>query len=248
MDEIKTSIDALTERCANLEGLDLSSAQAMTDSIQEFYLDLLNVEPKKSDKAKHKLWAVQFKRLNALVQRVEAKENELYEAKFPKLKHYGELVEQPHSEREWVQLKREIDHWLASSSPMMVEEFDAQGYMELLESACQGLSLEEPEPEPSTDIYKYSPVPCFMKYLPLIYSVDELWDSFQLYVRSEFSGQNENFFAFHREVNAMNIWQKVIEDNGGGIPVSIFAAGAYLVLRYKELGHDIDAELQALYE
>jgi hypothetical protein len=247
MEEIKSTISALEEQCAELDSMDLEAVQGLLDSIQECYLDLIALEPKKSNQAKHKLWKVEFKRLNALVTKAEERENALYDLKFPKLKHYGELVNEPHDEREWVQLKREIDAWLAASGPEVAEEFDAQGYKEVLDLYCEGLNFEDEQAEPTTDVYKYSPIPCFMKYLPLLYCIDELWESFQLYVRSEFKDQGDGFFAFHREKEAMDIWQQVIEHDGGGLPYSIFAAGAYLIMRYKELGHDLDKELEALY-
>ena len=85
-----------------------------------------------------------------------------------------------------------------------------------------------------------------MKYLPLIYKVDELWENFQLYIQSAFPDKEENFFAFQRSDEAMAIWAQAIADMGGGIPPSIFASAVFLILRYRELGHDLDRELAEL--
>ena len=42
------------------------------------------------------------------------------------------------------------------------------------------------------------------------------------------------------------MWNRVVENMGDGIPLSIFAAGVYLVQRYRELGHDPDSQLAEL--
>ena len=102
------------------------------------------------------------------------------------------------------------------------------------------------EPEAPASLEQYSPIPYFMKYLPLIYKVDELWENFQLYIQSAFPDKEENFFAFQRSDEAMAIWAKAIADMGGGIPPSIFASAVFLILRYRELGHDLDRELAEL--
>ena len=49
-----------------------------------------------------------------------------------------------------------------------------------------------------------------------------------------------------RSDEAMAIWAKAIADMGGGIPPSIFASAVFLILRYRELGHDLDRELAEL--
>lgn len=244
MDEIFKTVDALIAQCDGLENMALEAVQELMDSLQECFIDMLGVEPKKAKKESHKRWKAKLKELNAAVSKAEAREEQLYDLKHPMLKHYCQLMEQPHSEREWVKLKKEIDQWLSQASPETVEEFDMLGYKEMLEECCRGLDMEEPEAPASLE--QYSPIPCFLQYLPLIYKVDELWENFQLYIRSAFPDKEENFFAFQRSDEAMAIWAQAIADMGGGIPPSIFASAVFLIQRYRELGHDLDRELAAL--
>lgn len=244
MDEIFKTVDALIAQCDGLENMALEAVQELMDSLQECFIDMLGVEPKKAKKESHKRWKAKLKELNAAVSKAEAREEQLYDLKHPMLKHYCQLMEQPHSEREWVKLKKEIDQWLSQASPETVEEFDMLGYKEMLEECCRGLDMEEPEAPASLE--QYSPIPDFMKYLPLIYKVDELWENFQLYIQSAFPDKEENFFAFQRSDEAIAIWAQAIADMGGGIPPSIFASAVFLIQRYRELGHDLDRELAAL--
>lgn len=244
MDEIFKTVDALIAQCDGLENMALEAVQELMDSLQECFIDMLGVEPKKAKKESHKRWKAKLKELNAAVSKAEAREEQLYDLKHPMLKHYCQLMEQPHSEREWVKLKKEIDQWLSQASPETAAEFDILGYQEMLEECCRGLDMEEPEGPASLE--QYSPIPCFLQYLPLIYKVDELWENFQLYIRSAFPDKEENFFAFQRSDEAMAIWAQAIADMGGGIPPSIFASAVFLIQRYRELGHDLDRELAAL--
>ena len=244
MDEIFKTVDALIAQCDGLENMALEAVQELMDSLQECFIDMLGVEPKKAKKESHKRWKAKLKELNAAVSKAEAREEQLYDLKHPMLKHYCQLMEQPHSEREWVKLKKEIDQWLSQAAPETAAEFDMLGYQEMLEECCRGLDMEEPEAPASLE--QYSPIPDFMKYLPLIYKVDELWENFQLYIRSAFPDKEENFFAFQRSDEAMAIWAQAIADMGGGIPPSIFASAVFLIQRYRELGHDLDRELAAL--
>lgn len=244
MDEIFKTVDALIAQCDGLENMALEAVQELMDSLQECFIDMLGVEPKKAKKESHKRWKAKLKELNAAVSKAEAREEQLYDLKHPMLKHYCQLMEQPHSEREWVKLKKEIDQWLSQAAPETAAEFDMLGYQEMLEECCRGLDMEEPEGPASLE--QYSPIPCFLQYLPLIYKVDELWENFQLYIRSAFPDKEENFFAFQRSDEAMAIWAQAIADMGGGIPPSIFASAVFLIQRYRELGHDLDRELAAL--
>ena len=245
MDEIFKTVDALIAQCDGLENMALEAVQELMDSLQECFIDMLGVEPKKAKKESHKRWKAKLKELNAAVSKAEAREEQLYDLKHPMLKHYCQLMEQPHSEREWVKLKKEIDQWLSQAAPETAAEFDMLGYQEILEECCRGLDMEE-EPEGPASLEQYSPIPCFLQYLPLIYKVDELWENFQLYIRSAFPDKEENFFAFQRSDEAMAIWAQAIADMGGGIPPSIFASAVFLIQRYRELGHDLDRELAAL--
>lgn len=245
MDEIFKAADALIAQCGELENMELEAVQDLMDSLQECFIDMLDVEPKKDKKESHKRWKGKFKELNAAVSKAEARQEQLYDVRHPMLKHYCQLMEQPHNEREWVELKKEIDQWLAQTTPETKEEFAALGYQEMLEECCRGLELED-EPAGPANWEQYSPIPYFMQYLPLIYKADELWENFQLYIRSAFPDKEESFFAFHRSGEAMAIWARAIADMGGGIPPSIFAAAVFLLLRYRELGHDLDRELAEL--
>ena len=244
MDEIFKLTDGLIAQCDALEAMELEAVQELMDSLQECFIDMLGVEPKKNKKEAHKRWKAKLKELDAAVRKAEAREAQLYDIRHPMLKHYCQMMEQPHSEREWVRLKKEIDQWLSQAAPETAEEFDMLGYKDMLEEYCRGLDMEEPEGPASLE--QYSPIPCFMKYLPLIYKVDELWENFQLYIQSAFPDKEENFFAFQRSDEAMAIWAKAIADMGGGIPPSIFASAVFLILRYRELGHDLDRELAEL--
>ena len=38
----------------------------------------------------------------------------------------------------------------------------------------------------------------------------------------------------------------MLDNMGGGFPLSLFASAAFLLLAYKDQGHDLDAELKAL--
>lgn len=242
MDEIFKVAEPLIARCGELENMELEAVQALLDSLQECFIDLLDVEPKKGQKENHKCWKSKLEELNTAIAKAEARQEQLYDARHPMLKHYCQLMEQPHSEWEWVQLKKEIDRWLAQAAPETAAAFEQLGYREMLEECCRDLDTEEKTAGPA-NWEQYSPIPCFMRYLPLIYKVDELWENFQLYIRSAFPDKKENFFAFHRSEEAMAIWARAIADMGGGIPPSIFAAAVFLLLRYRELGHDLDREL-----
>ena len=245
MDEIFKTVDALIAQCDGLENMEQEAVEELLGNLQECFIDLLGVEPKKSKKESHKRWKGKLKELNAAVSKAEAREEQLYDLRHPRLKHYCQLMEQPHSEREWVKLKKEIDKWLGQAAPETVAEFDMLGYQEMLEEYCRGLDMDE-EPDGPASLEQYSPIPCFMQYLPLIYKVDELWENFQLYIRSAFPDKEENFFAFQRSDEAMAVWAQAIADMGGGIPPSIFASAVFLILRYRDLGHDLDRELAAL--
>ena len=245
MDEIFKLTDGLIAQCDALEAMELEAVQELMDSLQECFIDMLGVEPKKNKKEAHKRWKAKLKELDAAVRKAEAREAQLYDIRHPMLKHYCQMMEQPHSEREWVRLKKEIDQWLSQADPETAAEFDMLGYLDMLEDCTRGLNTEE-EPEGPATLEQYSPIPSFMQYLPLLYKVDELWENFQLYIRSAFPDKEESFFAFQRSEEAMAVWAKAIVDMGGGIPPSIFAAGVFLLLRYRELGHDLDRELAEL--
>lgn len=88
----------------------------------------------------------------------------------------------------------------------------------------------------------------FNKYLPLIYTVDELWDQFQTYCRQFFSDKPMDYFCFIRDPKSMNTWAALIANMGGGVPLVVYAAGGFLLLAYEKSGHDLDDEVEALPE
>ena len=100
------------------------------------------------------------------------------------------------------------------------------------------------DPEPGFP--RTSPIYWFDRYLELIFAKDELWEQFQMYVRQTAHGRNERFFAFHRDPECIEIWRQMLDNMGGGFPLSLFAAAAFILLSYRDRGHDLDAELEQL--
>ena len=93
-----------------------------------------------------------------------------------------------------------------------------------------------------------SPIPIFSKYLELIFDNDDLWENFQNYVRQSGPYRGEEFFEYHRDQECIDIWRQMLDNMGGGFPITLFASAAFLLLAYKEQGHDLDAELEALHQ
>lgn len=91
-----------------------------------------------------------------------------------------------------------------------------------------------------------SPVPYFTKYKELIFDNDDLWENFQYYVRFILPDQGDDFFAYHRAPECIEIWDQMLDNMGGGIPLSLFASAAFLLLAYQDQGHDLDAELKKI--
>ena len=89
-----------------------------------------------------------------------------------------------------------------------------------------------------------SPVYWFDRYLELIFAKDELWEQFQMYVEQTAYDRDERFFAFHRDPECIDIWRQMLDNMGGGFPLSLFAAAAFLLLSYRDRGHDLDAEME----
>ena len=50
MDEIFKTVDALIAQCDGLENMALEAVQELMDSLQECFIDMLGVEPKKAKK------------------------------------------------------------------------------------------------------------------------------------------------------------------------------------------------------
>lgn len=103
---------------------------------------------------------------------------------------------------------------------------------------------------PPDDYPRYkvmSPIPLFSKYLELIFANDDLWNNFQGYVRECGPCRGDDFFEYHRDPECIEIWRQMIDNMGGGFPLMLFASAAFLLLEYKEQGHDLDAELEKLH-
>ena len=91
-----------------------------------------------------------------------------------------------------------------------------------------------------------SPIPYFNKYLELIFANDDLWKNFQNYVRESHPYRGDEFFEYHRDPECIEIWKQMTDNMGGGLPLSLFASAAFLLLAYKDQGHDLDEELKEL--
>ena len=98
----------------------------------------------------------------------------------------------------------------------------------------------------SLDLGIISPIPYFSKYLELIFANDVLWSNFQYYVQEASPRKGDKYFEYHRDPESIEIWRQMLDNMGGGFPLSLFASAAFLLLAYKDQGHDLDAELAAL--
>ena len=100
MDEIIKTIDALVAQCDALENMEQEAVEELLGSSQECCTDLLGAEQKKTKKEAHKRWKDKLKALNDAVSKAEAREEQLYDARHPLLKHYCQLMEHPLCDRE----------------------------------------------------------------------------------------------------------------------------------------------------
>ena len=92
-----------------------------------------------------------------------------------------------------------------------------------------------------------SPIPYFNKYIELLFAKDALWDRFQMYVRETSNRKGDRFFEFYRDPACIKTWLQMTDNMGGGFPLSLFAAAAFLLLAYQDEGHDLDKELEELH-
>ena len=97
------------------------------------------------------------------------------------------------------------------------------------------------------DFETISPIPYFSKYLELLYANDTLWANFQSCVRHFSPHRDTTFFEYQRDTQCIEIWHQMLDNMGGGWPIEFFASAAFLLLAYKDAGHDLDAELQQLH-
>ena len=143
--------------------------------------------------------------------------------------------------------RRKTDIFVASlirETKELIEEAQQK-----LDSETIGVPHEEPDyDEDNTDFDVLSPIPLFSKYLELIFAKDELWNNFQMYVRQSSPRRGEDYFEYHRNPECIEIWRQMLDNMGGGFPLSLFASTAFLLLEYREQGHNLDAELEALHE
>ena len=113
--------------------------------------------------------------------------------------------------------------------------------------AGEGKTKDGDKPEKEGNFEVMSPIPIFSKYLELIFAKDELWDNFQTYVRQSMPYRGNQFFEYHRDPECIEIWRQMLENMGGGFPLSLFASASFLLLAYRDKGHDLDAELEELH-
>ena len=92
-----------------------------------------------------------------------------------------------------------------------------------------------------------SPIPLFGKYLELIFANDDLWGNFRHFVEQSGPYRGDGFFAYHRDPECIEIWRQMLDNMGGGFPLTLYASAAFLLLAYEAEGHDLDAELEALH-
>ena len=89
-----------------------------------------------------------------------------------------------------------------------------------------------------------SPIQMFDRYLELIFTNDELWYRFQGYVRSSVPYRGEEYFEYRRDPECIEIWRQMLDNMGGGFPITLFASAAFLLQSYRDAGHDLDKELR----
>lgn len=99
----------------------------------------------------------------------------------------------------------------------------------------------------SNPYYDLSSIRIFERYLPLLYENTFLWNRFSDLCHSYFGDvrNKEKFFAFHRDPECIKTWLAMLDNMGGGIHLYFFDAAAFIILAYKEAGHDLDEELAA---
>ena len=95
-------------------------------------------------------------------------------------------------------------------------------------------------------LISYSQIPLVSKYIELILADDLLWEEFQMYLREFIKDRDSNFFGYNRTPECADIWRSMVDNMGGGLPLSFYASAAFLLLRYQENGHDLDGELERI--
>ena len=66
--------------------------------------------------------------------------------------------------------------------------------------------------------------------------------NFQHFVRCELLDRDADFFAYHHDKRCMDFWYHMLENMGGGWQLRFFAVASFLLLTYREQGHDLNAE------
>ncbi len=95
---------------------------------------------------------------------------------------------------------------------------------------------------------KHGPVYYFSKYIELIFANDDLWQDFQLYISQSGLNRGNEYYEHHRDPECISLWQQMLDNMGGGWPITLFASASFSLLEYEKMGHDLDAELAALQE
>ena len=110
-------------------------------------------------------------------------------------------------------------------------------------------SLEEEQDEEEKQLPPLlGPVQLFNRYLEIIFTNDELWEQFQMYVHDVEPDRDEDFFAYRRDLDCIDIWRMMLDNMGGGFPITLFAAASFLLLAFRDQGHDLNKELMKAYE
>ncbi len=86
----------------------------------------------------------------------------------------------------------------------------------------------------------------FCGYVELLLGNDDLWKKFSKRVREAVPGKDPDFFAYNRDSECAETWQEMFDNMGGGLPLSLYEYGAWLILSYASEGHDIDEELEEI--
>ena len=95
---------------------------------------------------------------------------------------------------------------------------------------------ERPTPLPN-------PLLLFARYLEIIFTNDQLWEQFQSFVRDFVPDKDNDFFAYRRDFDCIDIWREVLADRGGCFPRAFYAAVSFILLAFQDQGHDLNIEL-----
>ena len=93
-----------------------------------------------------------------------------------------------------------------------------------------------------------NPLLLVARYLEIIFTNDQLWEQFQSFVRDFVPDKDDDFFAYRRDLDCIDIWREQLADSGGCFPRAFYAAVSFLLLAFQNQGHDLNMELMKAYE